>query len=41
MSMLTFYLNRAGRNLPAKQKNVLTRAKDKLREAFGRSPRDG
>jgi len=41
MSMLTFYLNRAGRKLPAKQKNVLTRAKDKLREAFGRSPRDG
>ena len=41
MSMLTYYLNRAGRKLPAKQKNVLTRAKDKLREAFGRSPRDG
>jgi hypothetical protein len=36
MSMLTFYLNRAGKNLPAKQKDVLSRAKDKLRDAFGR-----
>ncbi len=40
MSMLTFYLNRAGKNLPAEQKGVLARAKDKLREAFGRAPRD-
>jgi len=39
MSMLTFYLNRAGKNLPAPQKQVLARAKDKLREAFGREPR--
>jgi hypothetical protein len=39
MSMLTFYLNRAGKNLPAKQKDVLARAKDKLREAFGRKAR--
>jgi len=34
MSMLNFYINRAGKNLPAKQKHVLERAKDELREAF-------
>lgn len=38
MSMLAFYLNRAGRNLPERQKRVLDRAKAKLREAFGREP---
>lgn len=38
MSMLNFYLNRAGRNLPADRKEVLRRAKDELRTAFGRSP---
>jgi hypothetical protein len=37
MSMLNFYINRAGRNLPASQKRVLQRAKGKLRSAFGRS----
>jgi hypothetical protein len=36
MSMLTFYINRAGKNLPAKRKKVLEDAKDELREAFGR-----
>jgi hypothetical protein len=36
MSMLTFYINRAGHNLPAKQKRVLEDAKDELRKAFGR-----
>ena len=36
MSMLTFYINRAGEDLPAKQKNVLEKAKEKLRAAFGR-----
>ena len=36
MSMLNFYINRAGKNLPQKQKRVLERAKDALREAFGR-----
>lgn len=36
MSMLTFYLNRAGTNLPAAQRDVLERAKDELRRAFGR-----
>nr|WP_181170943.1 DUF3175 domain-containing protein [Mesorhizobium sp. B2-1-3] len=28
MSMLNFYINRAGKNLPAKQKKVLEDAKD-------------
>jgi hypothetical protein len=36
MSMLTFYLNRAGTNLSASQKTKLETAKNKLREAFGR-----
>jgi len=39
MSMLTFYINRAGRNLPAGQRRVLERAKDELRIAFHRTPR--
>ena len=36
LSMLTFYINRAGRNLPASRKNTLMRAKDELRRQFGR-----
>jgi hypothetical protein len=36
MSMLTFYVNRAGHNLPAKRRRVLERAKDELRKAFGK-----
>lgn len=36
MSMLTFYINRAGDTLPAKQRRVLERAKDELRHEFGR-----
>jgi hypothetical protein len=36
MSMLTFYINRAGKNLSGKQKKVLEDAKDELRHAFGR-----
>ncbi|MGI6852211.1 DUF3175 domain-containing protein [Mesorhizobium sp. 1B3] len=36
MSMLTFYINRAGKNLPAGRKKVLEQAKDELRELFGR-----
>jgi hypothetical protein len=34
MSMLTFYINRAGQDLPAGQKRVLEKAKDELRELF-------
>ncbi|XKH01582.1 DUF3175 domain-containing protein [Marinobacter nauticus] len=36
MSMLTFYINRAGRQLPQQQKDRLEAAKDELRELFGR-----
>jgi translation initiation factor 2 alpha subunit (eIF-2alpha) len=36
MSMLNFYINRAGKNLPQRQKQILERAKDELREVFGR-----
>lgn len=36
MSMLTFFINRAGRNLAGDQRRVLERAKDELRVAFGR-----
>ena len=36
MSMLTFYINRAGEDLPAKQRKVLEAAKDELRKAFGK-----
>jgi hypothetical protein len=37
LSMLTFYINRAGRNLPASRKKTLMRAKDELRHQFGRA----
>jgi hypothetical protein len=37
MSMLTFYINRAGRNLPAARKKVLERAKGELKRQFGRA----
>lgn len=36
MSMLTFYINRAGKDLPATQKKILEAAKDELRKAFGK-----
>jgi len=36
MSMLNFYINRAGKNLSQKQKRVLERAKGELRDAFRR-----
>jgi hypothetical protein len=36
MSMLTFYINRAGKNLPAGRKKILRKAKDELRMAFGK-----
>jgi hypothetical protein len=36
MSMLNFYINRAGRTLGAKQKAVLKRAKGELRKIFDR-----
>lgn len=38
MSMLNFYINRAGRNLPRTRRETLQRAKRQLRIAFGRKP---
>jgi hypothetical protein len=35
MSMLNFYINRAGTNLSANRKRVLNDAKDELRQLFG------
>ncbi|MGB0083895.1 MAG: DUF3175 domain-containing protein [Rhodomicrobiaceae bacterium] len=37
LSMLTFYINRAGTKLPDAQKGVLEQAKVELRKAFGRA----
>ena len=37
MSMLNFYINRAGHNLPAKQRRILEKAKDELRALFEKS----
>lgn len=37
MSMLTFYINRAGKSLPDTQRRRLEQAKDELRDLFGRS----
>jgi uncharacterized protein DUF3175 len=36
MSMLTFYINRAGKNLGTRQRHVLEQAKEELRHAFAR-----
>jgi hypothetical protein len=36
MSMLTFYINRAGKKLSPARRRKLEAAKDKLRKAFGR-----
>jgi hypothetical protein len=38
MSMLTFYINRAGKNLSASRRHTLDNAKKELRKAFGRAP---
>jgi hypothetical protein len=37
MSMLTFFINRGGKNLPQNRKRVLERAKQELRHKFGRA----
>ena len=36
ISMLTFYINRAGKNLPASRRRTLEKAKIELRRQFGR-----
>lgn len=37
MSMLNFYLNRAGNNLPRTRRDILERAKRVLQKEFGRA----
>jgi len=39
MSMLNFYINRAGKNLPERQREILERAKGELRVLYGRTSR--
>lgn len=39
MSMLNYYINRAGKNLPEKQRLKLETAKDELRVLFDKPPR--
>jgi Protein of unknown function (DUF3175) len=39
MSMLTFYINRAGKSLSATQRRRLEAAKDELRRLYRRPPR--
>jgi hypothetical protein len=39
MSMLNFYINRGGKQLPARQRSHLEAAKDELRALFGRPRR--
>jgi hypothetical protein len=38
MSMLSFYINRAGKNLPVSRRRVLEAAKDRLRRLYRRPP---
>jgi hypothetical protein len=40
MSMLTFYINRAGKNLPEQRRERLEAAKDELRALFGNKTRN-
>jgi hypothetical protein len=40
MSMLVFYINRAGKTLSKAERDRLEKAKDELREAFGREKND-
>ena len=40
MSMLAFYINRAGKKLPKSRRATLEHAKDELRAAFGRQRAD-
>lgn len=41
MSMLNFYINRAGKKLAADRRKTLDAAKDELRKLYGRQPRAG
>jgi hypothetical protein len=37
MSMISFYINRAGKNLPKERKETLQSAKEELRKLYGRA----
>jgi len=39
MSMLNFYINRAGKKLPRKQREMLEKAKEELRALYGKPRR--
>jgi phosphoenolpyruvate carboxylase len=39
MSMLTFYINRAGKNLPKERREKLEAAKAELKKLYGKEPR--
>ncbi|HEV7247027.1 MAG TPA: DUF3175 domain-containing protein [Shinella sp.] len=41
MSMLTFYINRAGSQLSKSRRGTLEKAKDELRKDFGKAPKQG
>ena len=41
MSMLNLYVNRSGRNQPKADRARLEAAKDEVRKAFGREPKQG
>jgi len=41
MSMLTFYINRAGDQLSGSRRRTLEKAKDELRKDFGKKPKSG
>jgi hypothetical protein len=41
MSMLNFYVNRAGKKLPSAQREILEKAKEELRELYGKPRRHG
>jgi len=38
MSMLNFYINRAGKNLPASHREILEKAKIELKKLFDKTP---
>jgi hypothetical protein len=40
MSMLNFYINRAGKNLPASEKRILKKAKDELKALHDKKETD-
>ena len=40
MSMLTFYINRAGKDLPPARRKILEAAKTELRRLYDREPDD-